>query len=60
MRYRTIAALDWNGWEKTRQNSNQNKVLCQGRRLRASGGDKAVGLGDLVRRFSRLNDIINV
>ena len=60
MRYVIAAALDWNGWGKTRQNSNQNKVLCQGRRLRGSDGGRAVGLGDLARRFARLNDTINV
>jgi len=60
LRYRITAALDYNGWGKTRQNSKQNKVLCHGRRLHGPGVDRAVGLGDVAKRFARLNDVINV
>ena len=53
MRYCITAAIDWKGWGKTRQKSNQNKDPCHGRRLRGPGGGRAVGLGDVARLFAR-------
>ena len=60
MRYRITAALDWNDWGKTRQNSNQNSVLLHGRLLRGSVGDRSMGIGDVARRYERLHDVSNV